>query len=157
MDPAIAKALKVKSTGAKRNLKDVEYAIAEWDRESQRLQNYVAAGEEDQAHQQRKVVDEAAMMIPHGVNRLQVVTDELAQFLADHDAQLPKEDEAVVAANANLEQGRRYLKEHAQELMLQHATSTHQAAVKPQALGAAKAASTAQPSAIAKAAEDGDY
>jgi hypothetical protein len=175
MDPSLAKTLKIKSGGAKRNLKDITYAVTELQREEGRLTTYETTGTEDQVYQQRKVVAEAAMMIPHGVNRLRTVCDDLEAFLRDNNLAAPPaevpaegEDAEVVGARAALVEGRAYLEANGATLLSRAAGVSSEVAAAAAASAAASAAAAAAAAAAtapaatdnsdsAKAAEDGDY
>lgn len=85
-DP-LSKQLKVKTGVVVRNLKDLSFARAEVDREKARLASFEAT-DPDKVKQQRKVIEEALMMIPEHISRIRKGSGELEQFLAENDAEL---------------------------------------------------------------------
>jgi hypothetical protein len=83
MDASTLKQLKVKVGSLKRNVKDIEYAEKELDKEGKRLAEYEAANDEDKVFQQKKVVDEFHKMIPINMQRLKTLFEEASQFSND--------------------------------------------------------------------------
>eukprot|EP00388_Colpodella_angusta_P030888 GDKK01020775.1.p1 GENE.GDKK01020775.1~~GDKK01020775.1.p1 ORF type:complete len:164 (+),score=32.39 GDKK01020775.1:72-494(+) len=109
------KQLKIKSGGVKRNIKDLVYARAEVGKEIQRLEK-VTATDPDKIQQQKAVVSEAEMMVPHADNRLRQSTAELATFLETHGAKCSETNaEEVEAARASIAEANKALAEEKAE------------------------------------------
>jgi tubulin-specific chaperone A len=107
VDPALAKALKVKHSTVTRNLKDLQYAQAEVSKENERLIKFQAE-DPDKVNQQKKVIAEAEMMIPHAISRIRKSADELEAFLRENGDQFGDE-EALKEPNATLAAARKVL------------------------------------------------
>lgn len=83
MDANTLKQLKVKVGSLKRNVKDIEYAEKELEKEQKRLAEYEATNDADKIFQQKKVLDEVNQMIPINNQRLKTMFEEVSQFAVD--------------------------------------------------------------------------
>ncbi|KEG08763.1 tubulin binding cofactor A-like protein [Trypanosoma grayi] len=101
-DPT-TKALRIKVSGLKRNLKDLEFAKKEVVRETERLES-IKQNDPDRVKQQENVLGEAQMMIPHSENRVRAAIKDLKDFLQENDT-INRDDELVESAHQILKEG----------------------------------------------------
>ncbi|ORC87383.1 tubulin binding cofactor A-like protein [Trypanosoma theileri] len=91
-DP-VMKNLRIKVSGLKRNIKDLEFAKKEVVRETTRLET-IKQSDPDRVPQQQNVLEEAQMMVPHSENRIRTAIKDLRDFLNEED--LSNKDDALV-------------------------------------------------------------
>lgn len=95
-DSEEVKQLKIKSGGVRRNVKDLVYARSEVQKEVARLEK-VTATDPDKISQQKNVIAEAEMMVPHADNRLRQAVADLSSFLELHGAKCEETNAEDVA------------------------------------------------------------
>ncbi|KAH9578813.1 Tubulin binding cofactor A [Trypanosoma melophagium] len=91
-DP-VMKALRIKVSGLKRNIKDLEFAKKEVVSETTRLET-IKQNDPDRVQQQKNVLEEARMMVPHSENRVRTAIKDVKDFLNEGD--LSNKDDALV-------------------------------------------------------------
>jgi tubulin-specific chaperone A len=100
-DPLI-KSVKVKTGTLRRNIKDLNFANAEVDREEARLEK-IMIEDPDKIQQQRNVIQESKMMVPLAENRIRTSFQELKDLLADNEVPEGEIKDAAVAIVAEAE------------------------------------------------------
>eukprot|EP00761_Pharyngomonas_kirbyi_P011743 gb/GECH01011769.1/.p1 GENE.gb/GECH01011769.1/~~gb/GECH01011769.1/.p1 ORF type:complete len:112 (+),score=42.60 gb/GECH01011769.1/:1-336(+) len=108
--PDVEKQLKLKTGVLTRTLKELKSYAKEEDQEKQRLSKLQEDGaDESRLKQQKQVIEETSMMIPHCRTRLEKGFAALEKFLNENDSELDKESEQYQSAQEALEQSREEL------------------------------------------------
>lgn len=93
------KQLRIKVNALIRTTKDLQYAKAEVEKETQRLEQ-MKQSDTDRVPQQQKVVDEAKMMVPHSENRIASFVREVSEYLEKESANISNEELLELARTA---------------------------------------------------------